>query len=349
MLLLIALTASLLITLSEGFVFSKYRLSALQIHHKSRWPSEKRLVLAATNENTNNDREKNDDEEEDNDGYVDDDESYDDDEDEDEEGEETDDAEVGANAADSIETEPVLDPQQQAIANYEQKLAKDLENLERKLRTERQSLSKLRDKISESGKNGYFIVQAQVNEFQKRRDKDQKTRVERNKREFVEKMLPVLDEFRAAPNVAPADTEREHTIHTSFASLLDNLLVVFEKYGYKEFDAEVGTKLNPQLHQVVDVVEQEEAGIILESVRKGLRHNDGNVIRPAQVVASQAPAPPAPTATTAEDSVEEDMEEDAEEDAEGSGTDEEEYAHIGDEYVHQLEEEDDGSENTAAE
>lgn len=62
-------------------------------------------------------------------------------------------------------------------------------------------------------------------------------RVERSKREFVEKMLPVLDEFRNATLAVPPDTEKEATMHKSFESLLGNVLAVFEKYGYSEYSA----------------------------------------------------------------------------------------------------------------
>lgn len=249
-------------------------------------------------------------------------------------------------SAAASETAAAPDPKQQAISNYERKLAQEVDSLERKLRTERLALSKLKDKISESGKNGYFIVQAQVNEFQKRRDQDQKNRVTRNKREFVEKMLPVLDEFRKAPFINPPETEREQTIHKGFASLLDSLLAVFEKYGYKEYEPEVGDKLDARLHQIVDVVEQEEAGIILEIVRKGLKHEDGTIVRPSQVIASKAPTPPPPAASAVAemailDDAAEESEEGEEEDEEQQRVvageqdigSEEDYEQIGDEYV----------------
>jgi hypothetical protein len=57
------------------------------------------------------------------------------------------------------------DPVAKAIADREAALKEEVLNLESALRTERTKLVKLRDKISESGKNGFFIVQAQVNDF----------------------------------------------------------------------------------------------------------------------------------------------------------------------------------------
>jgi hypothetical protein len=57
------------------------------------------------------------------------------------------------------------DPVAKAIADSEATLKEEVQNLESVLRAERAKLAKLRDRISESGKTGFFIVQAQVNDF----------------------------------------------------------------------------------------------------------------------------------------------------------------------------------------
>jgi molecular chaperone GrpE (heat shock protein) len=101
-----------------------------------------------------------------------------------------------------------LTPMEQAVEDYEKKLAMQLKDAEVRLRSERMLLTKLKDRESESGKNGFFMVQAQVNEFQKRRDSDQKKKVLKNKRDFVEKMLPVVDAFQKAEANAPASTDQ---------------------------------------------------------------------------------------------------------------------------------------------
>jgi molecular chaperone GrpE (heat shock protein) len=49
------------------------------------------------------------------------------------------------------------------------------------------------------------------------------------------KMVPVIDTFRNAPVVAPASTERETNMHKNFASLTNQILTAFEKFGFKEF------------------------------------------------------------------------------------------------------------------
>lgn len=57
------------------------------------------------------------------------------------------------------------DPETAARKKIEQQLRYELSKAEGLLRNERIQLSKTRDKISESGKNGFFLVKAQVNDF----------------------------------------------------------------------------------------------------------------------------------------------------------------------------------------
>ena len=133
--------------------------------------------------------------------------------------------------------EKVLSPYELAVIELETQLRSELSSLEAILKNERMQLSKKKDSISESGKTGYYIVQAQVAEFQKKRDSDQKSRVKRNKREFVLKMLPVVDAFRSAREAAPPLTETEENMHKNFGSLLGSIVGVFQKFGFQEYDA----------------------------------------------------------------------------------------------------------------
>ena len=128
-------------------------------------------------------------------------------------------------------------PYDAEVLKYQNKLGKELEYLQSVLTCEQGLLKLRKDSITVSGKNGYFFVQAEVAEFQKRKDKEQKARVLRNKKEFVQKMLPVVDAFREAPMMAPAENEREESMHKNFGSLCDSIIVVFEKYGFKEFNS----------------------------------------------------------------------------------------------------------------
>eukprot|EP01038_Epipyxis_sp_PR26KG_P006637 gene6637-9111_t len=183
------------------------------------------------------------------------------------------------------------DPIKEATIAYEKSLQLEVNKLESILRTERVQLTKLKDKASESGKNGYFIVQAQVNDFLKRKTVEQKERVQQNKKEFVVKMLPVVDSFRSSREIYPPTTDREENMHKTFEALLTGVLNVFDKFGFKDFEPEVGDKLNALKHEIVHVEEADEDGIIVSTVRKGTINSDGEVIRKAQVVVTAKPSP----------------------------------------------------------
>ena len=131
----------------------------------------------------------------------------------------------------------VLSPYEEEVKKYENKLEKECEYLESALQCEKGQLALRKDSITMSGKNGFYFVQVEVSEFQKRKEAEQKARVLRNKKDFVLKMLPVVDSFRAAPAVAPAANEREESMHKNFGSLCKSIITVFEKYGFQEFDA----------------------------------------------------------------------------------------------------------------
>lgn len=130
-----------------------------------------------------------------------------------------------------------LTPYQEAVEKCRSQLEKELEFLESVLLCEENMLKFRIDTLSVSGRSGFVYVQTEVAQFLKKKESEQKNRVMKNKLEFVQKMLPVVDAFRAAPSVAPPSTEREISIHQNFGSLCQSILLVFEKYGYKEYDS----------------------------------------------------------------------------------------------------------------
>jgi len=112
-------------------------------------------------------------------------------------------------------------------------------------------------------------------------------RVNRNKRDFVLDILPVVDMFKNAPFEHPADTEREKNMHTTFGTLISSITNVFEKYGVKELVTEEGDTLNSINHQVDSVVLGEKDGVIVEVLKQGFVDQNGVIIRRALVVVSK--------------------------------------------------------------
>ena len=237
------------------------------------------------------------------------------DNDEGEEGEE-----VEENGEENEVEEEPTDPELIALIEQEKEVKAAFKKLEDELRSERFALRKTKDKLSESGKTGFFIIQAQVNEFLKRKESEQSKRVSNYRRQFVEKMLPIIDLFRNAPLKYPPTTEKEKNMHESFSSLLDSIIIVAEKYGYKEFTPEIGSTLNPKEHEVVEMVVDEvgdKVGTVVEVRRNGVKEREEDIFRRAQVVGAKEPN------SNVEEEIEE-IEEEGEEGEEGEETETEE-------------------------
>lgn len=64
---------------------------------------------------------------------------------------------------------------------------------------------------------------------------DQKKKVSNDRRDYILKLLPLIDAMRAATQDVPASTPRVEEMHESYQSLLSKMMELFERYGYKEF------------------------------------------------------------------------------------------------------------------
>lgn len=200
---------------------------------------------------------------------------------------------------DDVNATNTVDPVEEAIRQQTQELNLQVSELEAKIRTERILLTKSKDKLAESGKNGFFMVQAQVNDFLRKSDIRQKEKVAMNKREFALKILPVIDSFRMAPIVAPATNEKETNMHNAFSSLLTGILGVLNKSGFQEFLPVVGEVVDPLKHTVVsleDISDEKDEGKITAVLKPGVFDVDGSVLRRASVVASRVNREQLPTA-----------------------------------------------------
>ena len=91
-------------------------------------------------------------------------------------------------------------------------------------------------------------------------------------------MLPVVDEFRNAPKVHPATTERESNMHKSFGPLLDGILTVFKKFGYHEFVPSAGDKYDGQKHEATAVVPGDVDGLVVDVVKSGFADKEDSAI-----------------------------------------------------------------------
>ena len=123
---------------------------------------------------------------------------------------------------------------------------------------------------------------AEFENFRKRSEKEKAGMFEMGAKSVIEQILPVIDNFErglaAVPEEAKADpfVEGMEKIYRQFMDTMDKLNV-------KPIEA-VGTEFNPEFHNAVMHVEDEEAGenVVVEEFQKGYLYKD-QVVRHSMV------------------------------------------------------------------
>ncbi len=112
------------------------------------------------------------------------------------------------------------------------------------------------------------------------RSKKEKGRIEsRTKMDFINSVLPVIDNFERALKSVDEDSEFLSGVQMIYKQLLD----VLKKEGLEIIDTE-GQEFNPEYHEAIMQLETDEyeSGYIVEEVQRGYILED-KVVRPAMV------------------------------------------------------------------
>lgn len=144
---------------------------------------------------------------------------------------------------------------------------------------------KKKDKKDEKIEELTDMVKRQMAEFdnyRKRTEKEKASMYEIGAREVIEKILPIVDNFERGLAVVPEE-EKETPFVDGMNKIYRQLLSVFEGMGVKAIES-VGQEFNPDYHNAVMHVEDEEAGenIVVEEFQKGYTYKD-TVIRHSMV------------------------------------------------------------------
>lgn len=112
---------------------------------------------------------------------------------------------------------------------------------------------------------------AEFDNFRKRTEKEKASMYIIGAREIVEKILPVVDNFERGLAQAPEEDAFAEGIRMIYKQLMTTL----EELGVKQIEA-VGKEFDPNLHNAVMHVEDEEAGenIVVEEFQKGYTYKD---------------------------------------------------------------------------
>ena len=123
---------------------------------------------------------------------------------------------------------------------------------------------------------------AEFDNFRKRTEKEKSAMYEIGAKDIIEKLLPVVDNFeRGFSSVTEED--KDDAFVTGMEMVYKQLMTMLEGVGVKPIET-VGKEFNPDLHNAVMHVEDEEVGdnVIVEEFQKGYTYRD-SVVRYSMV------------------------------------------------------------------
>ena len=136
--------------------------------------------------------------------------------------------------------------------------------------------------LLEEANDKYKRLLAEFENARNRNEKESKRMYDIGAKEVLEKLLPVVDNFERALQAIP-DEDKERAFEQGVDKIYKQLIVAFEEIGVTPMNAE-GTEFNPDLHNAVMHVEDEELGdnIVAEELQKGYMYKD-EVLRHSMV------------------------------------------------------------------
>lgn len=192
----------------------------------------------------------------------------------------------------SNQEEYVEEPQQQEETEEtsqeegtEEAVAEETEQEEKTVEKKGLFGKKKKDKKDEKIEELTDMVKRQMAEFdnfRKRTEKEKASMYQVGAKEIVEKILPVVDNFERGLAMIP-ENEKENPVATGMTQIYKQLMTAFDEMGVKTIEA-VGQEFNPDFHNAVMHIEDEEAGenVIVEEFQKGYMYKD-SVIRHSMV------------------------------------------------------------------
>jgi len=125
-------------------------------------------------------------------------------------------------------------------------------------------------------KDRYLRMLAEYDNFRKRSQKERESVYSDVRADTVTRFLVVYDNLERALKQATADEAYSRGVEMIFTQFKE----ILEKLGVCEIDAEAGTKFDPEIHNAVMHVEDENfgEGVVAEEFQKGFKLGD-RVIR----------------------------------------------------------------------
>lgn len=163
----------------------------------------------------------------------------------------------------------------------------DAEASEDSAASEKEAEASSDDKINELN-DRYVRLMAEFENFRKRTDKEKEMMFETGAKSVIEKILPVVDNFERALEMAkPEEGAEPDPFMDGIDKIYKQLMTEFDNMGVKPIEA-VGKPFDPQFHNAVMQEESEDAesGTVTKEMQKGYMYRD-SVVRHSMVVVAQ--------------------------------------------------------------
>lgn len=123
---------------------------------------------------------------------------------------------------------------------------------------------------------------AEFDNFRKRTDKEKSQMYEIGAKDIIEKILPVVDNFERGLAAVPEE-DKTNPFEEGMEKIYKQLMTTLEEIGVKPIEA-VGNEFNPDFHNAVMHVEDEELGenMVAEEFQKGYTYRE-SVVRHSMV------------------------------------------------------------------
>ena len=159
---------------------------------------------------------------------------------------------------------------------------KDTESKEKKKFIAKKEKKDKKDEKIEELTDRLTRQMAEFDNFRKRTERKKSQMYEIGAKDIIEKILPVIDNFERGLAAVPEESKEDPFVE-GMEKIYKQIMTTLEGVGVKPIEA-VGQEFNPDFHNAVMHVEDEEAGenIITEEFQKGYMYHD-SVVRHSMV------------------------------------------------------------------
>lgn len=148
--------------------------------------------------------------------------------------------------------------------------------------TKEESEKDKKDEIIEDLNDKLLRQRAEFENFRKRSEKEKSQMFDMGVKSFVEKILPVVDNFERGLAQVPEENKNDSFVD-GMNLIYKQILTTFDEIGVKAIETE-GKEFDPNLHNAVMHIEDENFGenMIAEEFQKGYTYHD-TVVRHSMV------------------------------------------------------------------